>query len=217
MRRRKKEALGGRIWAALLTFGLTGQIAWVVENMYFNVFLYNTIVRDTGLIADMVAASAVVAAVSTLGAGAISDRMGRRKPIIVTGYLLWGLSVMAFAIVSVDGMSLLMGPARAIHSAAVMVIVLDCVMTLFGSCANDAAFNAWVTDVTDSGNRGRVEAVLATMPLVAMLLVFGMLDGLTAAGNWSIFHHRRRPDHDGRAAGTVFAPGYGRLPARRGR
>ena len=93
MRRRKKEALGGRIWAALLTFGLTGQIAWVVENMYFNVFLYNTIVRDTGLIADMVAASAVVAAVSTLGAGAISDRMGRRKPIIVTGYLLWGLSV----------------------------------------------------------------------------------------------------------------------------
>ena len=187
MRRRKKEALGGRIWAALLTFGLTGQIAWVVENMYFNVFLYNTIVRDTGLIADMVAASAVVAAVSTLGAGAISDRMGRRKPIIVTGYLLWGLSVMAFAIVSVDGMSLLMGPARAIHSAAVMVIVLDCVMTLFGSCANDAAFNAWVTDVTDSGNRGRVEAVLATMPLVAMLLVFGMLDGLTAAGNWSAF------------------------------
>ena len=51
-----------------------------------------------------------------------------------------------------------------------LVIVLDCVMTFFGSSANDAAFNAWVTDVTSDGNRGRVEAVLAVMPLVAMLV-----------------------------------------------
>ena len=36
-----KAKLGGRTWAALLTFGLVGQIAWVIENMYFNVFLYN--------------------------------------------------------------------------------------------------------------------------------------------------------------------------------
>ncbi len=38
-----RSPLGGRVWAALLAFGLIGQIAWVVENMYFNVFLYNTI------------------------------------------------------------------------------------------------------------------------------------------------------------------------------
>ena len=69
-------------------------------------------------------------------------------------------------------------------TAAVLVIVLDCVMTFFGSSANDAAFNAWVTDVTDDGNRGRVEAVLAVMPLVAMLVVFGALDGLTTQGKW---------------------------------
>ena len=41
-----KAKLGGRTWAALLTFGLVGQIAWVIENMYFNVFLYNTITGD---------------------------------------------------------------------------------------------------------------------------------------------------------------------------
>ena len=29
----EKTRLGGRVWAALLTFGLTGQIAWVVEIM----------------------------------------------------------------------------------------------------------------------------------------------------------------------------------------
>ena len=67
------------------------------------------------------------------------------------------------------------------------MVVLDCVMTFFGSTANDAAFNAWVTDVTVPENRGRVETVLAIMPLVAMLVVFGALDGLTQAGNWRLF------------------------------
>ena len=123
---RKKNALGGRIWAALLSFGLIGQIAWVVENMYFNVFLYNTITGDTQMIAAMVAASAVVAAVTTLAVGALSDKLGKRKPIIVIGYLLWGLSVMAFALVNVGGLEKLVGPARAVQTAAVMVIGLDC-------------------------------------------------------------------------------------------
>ena len=187
MARKRGDALGGRIWAALLSFGLIGQVAWVVENMYFNVFLYNTITGDTGMIAAMVAASAVVAAVTTLAVGALSDKLGMRKPIIVTGYLLWGLSVMAFALVRLRGLEALVGPARAVRAGAVIVIVLDCVMTFFGSSANDAAFNAWVTDVTGDGNRGRVEAVLAVMPLAAMLLVFGVLDGLTARGRWGTF------------------------------
>lgn len=29
----------GNFFAALVIFSLTGQIAWVVENMYFNVFI----------------------------------------------------------------------------------------------------------------------------------------------------------------------------------
>lgn len=187
MARNRENALGMRTWLAMLSFGLIGQIAWVVENMYFNVFLYNTITGDSGMIAAMVAASAVVAAVTTLFVGALSDKLGVRKPIIVGGYLLWGLSVMAFALVSVDGLGWLLGAARAVHAAAVLVIVLDCVMTFFGSSANDAAFNAWVTDVTNDRNRGRVEAVLAVMPLVSMLVVFGALDGLTAQGRWGAF------------------------------
>ena len=96
MKEKRSKALGSRTWLALLVFGLIGQVAWTIENMYFNVFLYNTITGDTGMIAVMVAASAVVATVTTLFAGALSDRLGRRKPIIVAGYLLWGLSVMAF-------------------------------------------------------------------------------------------------------------------------
>ena len=176
-----KAKLGGRTWAALLTFGLVGQIAWVIENMYFNVFLYNTISGDTSMIAAMVAWSAVTATVTTLVMGALSDRLGRRKAFIVAGYLLWGVSIGAFALIKSSPV------AAAAHSAAVLVVVLDCVMTFFGSTANDAAFNAWVTDVTVPENRGRVETVLAIMPLVAMLVVFGALDGLTQAGSWRLF------------------------------
>ena len=180
-------ALGGRTWAAVLIFGLFGQIAWVIENMYFNVFLYNTISGDPAMIAAMVSASAVTATVTTLVMGALSDKIGRRKALIVVGYLLWGVSVAAFAFISVENIGKFFPAAQAAQATAIAVVVMDCVMTFFGSTANDAAFNAWVTDVTVPENRGRVETVLAVLPLVAMLVVFGALDGLTQSGNWSTF------------------------------
>ena len=186
--KQKTTPLGGRTWAALLIFGLFGQIAWVIENMYFNVFLYNTISGDTSMIAAMVGWSAVTATVTTLVMGALSDKLGRRKGFIVAGYLLWGVSIAVFALVRSRPVP--SGPAAvalAAHGTAVLVVILDCVMTFFGSTANDAAFNAWVTDVTTVDNRGRTETVLSAMPLVAMLAVFGALDGLTQSGNWSTF------------------------------
>ena len=35
-----KTKLSPRFLTALTIFSLVGQIAWVVENMYFNVFIY---------------------------------------------------------------------------------------------------------------------------------------------------------------------------------
>ncbi|NLP48661.1 MAG: MFS transporter, partial [Clostridiales bacterium] len=40
-----------------------------------------------------------------------------------------------------------------------------------GSTANDAAFNAWVTEVTQPENRGTAEAILALMPILATVIV----------------------------------------------
>jgi hypothetical protein len=61
-------------------------------------------------------------------------------------------------------------------------------MTFFGSTANDAAFNAWVTDSTDSTNRGAAEGINSMMPLVSILVVFGgfMAFDLDKANSWSI-------------------------------
>lgn len=179
------KRLGARVWAALLLVGLTGQFAWTIENMYLNVFLYNTISQDPGYIAAMVGWSAAAATLTTLLMGALSDRAGRRKPFIVFGYLAWGVSVAAFGFVTVERMAGLFANAAA--AAALAVVILDCVMTFFGSTANDAAFNAYVTDVTTEENRGRAESVLATLPLLSMLVIFGAFDGYTQRGEWRTF------------------------------
>jgi MFS family permease len=69
-----------------------------------------------------------------------------------------------------------------------LTIILDCVMTFFGSTANDAAFNAWLTDSTDSSNRGAAEGINAMMPLVSILVVFGgfMFFDLEKAQSWTL-------------------------------
>ena len=179
--------LGARKWLTLILVGLFGQFAWTIENMYFNVFLYNTISTDPDYIALMVAWSAVAATVTTLLMGALSDRVGKRKVFICAGYILWGLSTAAFGYITKENAARLFPAANAAAAAATMVVVLDCVMTFFGSTANDGAFNAYVTDVTDSTNRGKAESVLAILPLISMLIIFGGFDGLTQQGKWREF------------------------------
>ena len=34
------KGLDKKFWASLFIFGLAGQIAWTIENMYLNVFIY---------------------------------------------------------------------------------------------------------------------------------------------------------------------------------
>ena len=159
---------------ALVIFSLTGQIAWVVENMYFNVFIYRMFGASATEISAMVSASAIAATVTTLLVGALSDKVGKRKIFISGGYILWGISILAFCFVRTDVISAVFPMAASASAICItLTILLDCVMTFFGSSANDACFNAWLTDVTDEKNRGAAEGINAMMPLVAILAVFG--------------------------------------------
>ncbi len=167
-----------KFWLALVIFSLVGQIAWVVENMYLNVFIYKMFHASAEAISGMVAASAVAATVTTLLIGALSDKIGKRKLFICGGYILWGISILGFAAIRVDLLSKFVPAVSAASVGVSLVIALDCVMTFFGSSANDAAFNAWLTDSTDETNRGAVEGVNAMMPLLAILAVFGGFMGL---------------------------------------
>lgn len=183
----KTSGIGSRIWMTLILFGLFGQIAWVIENMYFNLFLFNTISGDPNAIAWMVAASAATATLTTIFMGALSDRLSKRKMFISIGYILWGLATLSFAFISVDAVSKFFPFADAVTITVFIVIIMDCVMTFFGSTANDGAFNAWVTDSTNSENRGKVEGVLAILPLIALLIIFGGFDSFVQKGEWPLF------------------------------
>ena len=183
-----KTKLSPRFWAALTLFSLIGQVAWVVENMYFNVFIYKMFNASADDISAMVAASAVAATLTAVFMGSLSDKIGKRKLFMCAGYMLWGVSILSFAFIRIDTINALFPAAASAAAVGVsLVIILDCVMTFFGSTANDAAFNAWVTDSTDPSNRGSVEGINAMMPLVAILVVFGgfMFFDLEKSSSWT--------------------------------
>lgn len=183
-----KTKLSAKYWIALTIFSLVGQIAWVVENMYLNVFMYKMFHASASSISAMVAASAVAATLTTVLIGALSDKIGKRKLFICGGYILWGISIFCFILVKEEIIRSLFPMAASAAAIGVsLVIILDCLMTFFGSSANDAAFNAWLTDTADSTNRGAVEGINAMMPLVAILAVFGgfMAFDLNLASSWT--------------------------------
>ena len=182
-----KKTGKAKFLTALVIFSLTGQIAWVVENMYFNVFIYKMFHASPADISAMVMASAVAATVTTLIMGALSDKLGKRKVFMAGGYILWGISILSFAFIRVDTVGLLFPAATVSAVCVTLVIVMDCVMTFFGSTANDACFNAWLTDSTAHESRGAAEGINAMMPLVAILCVFGGFMGfdLNKSESWT--------------------------------
>lgn len=175
MNSKKAGALPARTWASILLFGLIGQIAWIVENMYFSRFMQNEITRAPYATTLMVAFSAIFATLSTLLGGALCDRTGKRKVYITWGYVIWGFTIMAFALIP-------MQPSEEkVLPMVILVVAMDCVMSVIGSISNDASYNAWITDVTNTANRSKVDTILAVMPLLAIAVVFVGFDSLTNA------------------------------------
>lgn len=189
--------LGGRIWFNIILFGLMGQVAWAVENMFFNTFLFNAIYNGASqsavdgsidvmtAISVMVACSALIAVLATFLIGTWSDKACKRKRFISIGYILWGIVTAAFGLISRDNTATLFhlsDEVQILTATVAIVIVMDCVMTFIGSGGNDAAFNAWVTDVTSTKNRATVESVLALLPLLATVAVMGLAGAVSSIG-----------------------------------
>ncbi|MHA1724762.1 MAG: MFS transporter [Promethearchaeota archaeon] len=160
--------IGGKNVLAMIILGIAGQIAWAVENSWFNTFVFDELTPDPRPVAWMVAVSAVVATITTLIMGSLSDRtytkMGRRKPYILFGYVIWGIITAVFPLVAL---------IQVITIAVVMVVIMDAIMTFFGSTANDAAYNAWITDIGHPTNRNRINSINSATALLANLIALG--------------------------------------------
>ena len=130
-----------RTWLILTALAVTGQIAWAVENSWFNTFVYDTITPDPRPVAWMTAASAITATLTTLLMGTLSDRTrsrwGRRRPYILLGYILWGISTILFPTVAYIKVSSL---------AVMMVVVMD-------SIGDASKIVSGTTEITKSPDR----------------------------------------------------------------
>lgn len=183
-----------RQWLVFIFVGLAGQFAWSIENMYLNTYLYYLAdaSRDfnaSPMVAWTTALSAITATLTTIFMGSLTDKLRKRKIFVCVGYLLWGLATASFGLLDIGNAQSLIPIAMAGMTAGILVIVIDCLMTFLGSTANDAAFNAYVTKSVRDEDRGKVEGVLSILPLVAMLIIFVGLNGLTAEGHWDLFFY----------------------------
>ena len=184
-----KEKLSKKNWFIITLFCFMGGVAWNTENMYFNTFITNEIYADvsqaailgsmeaTTAIARMVALSAIAAVVTTFIMGALSDKLKNRKMFISVGYILWGIVTAMFGFITKENVANLFNltdEARILSCTVWFVILMDIVMTFMGSTSNDAAFQAWVTDVTVPKQRPAVETVLSVVGTVSSFAVTGV-------------------------------------------
>ncbi|MBO5934614.1 MAG: MFS transporter [Clostridia bacterium] len=181
--------LSKRTWFNIALFSFMGGVAWNLENMYFNTFLYSSIyggasseamanvMAPTTAISRMVALSAVTAVVTTFIMGTLSEKMKKRKVFISFGYIIWGIITAAFGFISKESVASIFGLSDEVQILATtvwIVIVMDMIMTFMGSTSNDSAFNAWLNDVTNPLVRPKVETALMFVGLFSMLAVMGV-------------------------------------------
>ncbi|MBO5462360.1 MAG: MFS transporter [Clostridia bacterium] len=184
-----ENKLTKRTWLNIILFSFMGGVAWNLENMYFNTFLYGSIYEGvsaealagvmppTTAISLMVALSAVTAVVTTFIMGTLSEKMKKRKVFISVGYIIWGIITASFGFISKENVATVFGLSDEVKILAFSiwaVIIMDMIMTFMGSTSNDSAFNAWVTDVTNPTIRPKVETALLFVGLVAMVAVMGV-------------------------------------------
>ena len=167
-------------WLMVWGLGIAGQICWNIENQWFNTFVYAKIAKDPTIISWMVAISAIATTISTFLFGCVSDRKGKRKIFIATGYILWGVFTIAFGMTQFITGGTITADAGILMVAGFSVVAADAVMSFFGSMGSDIGFNAWINDHMNDENRGQLGGALATQPVIGTIagtVVGGMLVG----------------------------------------
>ncbi|MEJ2293924.1 MAG: MFS transporter, partial [Candidatus Lokiarchaeota archaeon] len=119
------EKVSREIILRVVFLSLAGEIAWAVENQYYNVFLYEYISPLPIYISIMVAITTTVGTIATIIMGSLSDVRGRRKPFLLYGYLFWAVTT---AIFPLSAYFIPIGVGFAVFTA----ITFDSIMTFFG-------------------------------------------------------------------------------------
>ncbi|MFZ5645347.1 MAG: MFS transporter [Bacillota bacterium] len=154
-------------WVALFVMSFAGEFAWGIQSQIFNLFMFNKIAPRPILISTMVFVGAVVATITAIVMGALSDEKGKRKPFILAGYLLWGIFIAFFPLTQHIPVPV---------AAVLAVILINGLMSYFRATAYEASYHAYLTDITNLKNRGTAQGVASLGLCFAMLATFSGLD-----------------------------------------
>ncbi|MFN2139705.1 MAG: MFS transporter [Candidatus Promineifilaceae bacterium] len=164
-------------WLALFVMSFAGELAWGVQTQIFNLFLFNEISPRPITVSLMVATGAVVATLTAIFMGAFSDQKGRRRPFILAGYILWGITVILFPSTQL---------ITIVWLAVTAVILLNAFMSFARATAYEASYHAYLTDITNLENRGTAQGMASLGLYIAMVVTFGGL-GLIEETGYQIF------------------------------
>ena len=161
----KSEKIPRKIISAIILLTFSGELAWAVENQYFNLFIYNKIAPVPFYVSLLVSITAVVSTLTTIFMGALSDTKGKRRIFFIIGMTFFTLTTAIFPFSAYFG---------TVTIAVFMAILFDSIMSFFGATASDATLNAYVTDVTTPENRGKIGSIKEIMFFVALLIIYGL-------------------------------------------
>lgn len=172
---KKPKTISKRNVAALFLISFGGNIAWAIENQYYNVYLYNKILPDPFYVSLMVAITAVVSTFTAIIMGSLQDIRGKRKSFIIWAFIAWAFACAVFPLAE------FLKPIN-VFLAVGAAILADCVMSFFGATAYDSAYNAFIIDITTVDNRAKAVSINEIMTLFGTLVVYGITGFLLEAG-----------------------------------
>ncbi len=161
----KPEKISKRNILALFFISFGGNIAWAIENQYYNVYLFNALGATQFQVGLMVAVTAVVSTFTTIIMGSLQDIRGKRRSFIITAFILWAIVSATFPLSGFITPTIL---------SVAVAIGIDCVMSFFGATAYDAGYNGFLIDITTVKNRAKAVSINEIMTLFGTLVVYGI-------------------------------------------
>ncbi len=169
-----EDKLTRNISISVFLISLAGEIAWAVENQFYNDFLSETLIglgqKDLVpfAVALLVNITTIVGTVTTIIIGSYSDIIGKRKPLLLYGTIFWAVTTALFP---VSALFSFLGFGIVIFTA----ILFDSIMTVFGATVKNAGLNAYVTDITTLKTRSKAMGIVQITVLISFLIVYGAL------------------------------------------
>lgn len=167
---KKTKIANTKRWIIVWTIGLIGQIGWTVEGTWLNTFVYEKVDKTPSIITPMLIVSALGTTISIFLFGTLTDRTGKRRNLVSTGFVIWGI------------LTVIMGftqyiPKFSIPAAVACIVIVDFILSFFGSMSTDVGYSTWLTDIMNDSNRGQIGAAIAIQVVLGSLLgnIFGGL------------------------------------------